>query len=98
MICMSRRSRRISPRLAASRSRPSKGWSRRGLDQPQDQSAERALAGAGFADQPQRLAGVNLERNIVDGAHFSARFAAEGGVAMGKILVRLRISIRGTVR
>ena len=48
------------------------------LDQPQDQPPERALARTGFAYQPERFAGMNVERDVVDGADFPAsRFCAE---------------------
>ena len=35
-------------------------------DQPQDGEAERRLAGAGFADDAERLAGAQLQRQPVD--------------------------------
>jgi hypothetical protein len=41
------------------------------LDQAQDEPAERALARARFADEAECLARMNVERNVVDGAHFS---------------------------
>ena len=45
---------------------------RGGLDEAQEQASERALARARFADQAESFAGVNVERDIVDGAHFAA--------------------------
>src|ERR1700756_6047901 len=56
--------------------------SRCGLDQTKNEAAEGALARAGFAHQPQRFAGVNLQRNIIDGANFSAKLAGKGRVAV----------------
>src|SRR5262249_17674479 len=37
------------------------------LDQPQDASSRRRLATAGFADEAERLAGINIEAHMVDG-------------------------------
>ena len=44
------------------------------LDQAQQQASERAFARTRFADQAESFAGVNVERNIVDGAHFAVSF------------------------
>ena len=50
--------------------RPSNQIFARGrLDQPQDAAAGGRLAAAGFADQAQRLAGGDLEADIVDRVH-----------------------------
>ena len=54
------------------------------LNQAQNQASERALAGAGFADQAQCLSAMNFERNVVDGANFTARFSAQSGVGVGE--------------
>jgi hypothetical protein len=39
------------------------------LEQAQHQLADRGLAAAGFADEAERLAGLNREAHAVDGAH-----------------------------
>src|ERR687897_3032843 len=39
-----------------------------GLVEPQDRAPDRRLAAAGLADEPERLAAANLERDVVDGA------------------------------
>lgn len=53
-----------------------------GFDEAQDQSAERALPGAGFANESERFAGMNLERNVIDCADFPSRLAAKGRIAL----------------
>lgn len=54
----------------------------RGFDQAEDQASQRALAGAGFADQTEGLAGVNIERNVINCSHLAVRFPAECGFAL----------------
>ena len=39
------------------------------FDQPQDRPAGRRFAAAGFADEAQRLAGVDVEADVVDRVH-----------------------------
>ena len=53
-----------------------------GLDEAKDEASESALARTGFADQAESFSGVNVERNVVDGAHLAAGFAAEGRFGM----------------
>src|SRR5579862_8620744 len=48
-----------------------------GFDEAEDEASEGAFAGAGFADQAESFSGVNVERDVVDGAHFAAGFSAE---------------------
>lgn len=48
------------------------------FDEPQDQAAKRALAGAGFADKAQGFARFYVEGHIVDGAKLSTVGGAEG--------------------
>ncbi len=55
---------------------------RSGLDQAKDEASQRALARAGFADEAERLSGMNVERNIIDCADFSARLAAKRRLAV----------------
>ena len=43
------------------------------LDQPQDAAPGGRFAAAGFPDQPQRLAGADLEADVVDRVHLLAR-------------------------
>ena len=57
----------------------------RGLDQAQHQAADRRLAAARFAHDGQRLAGLELEIDAVDGADM-ARHQAEGAAPHGKVL------------
>ena len=71
---MSAPSKRISPAV--------------GIFQPQDQPADRGLAAAGFADQPERLAGIDVEAHVLHRAHGAARAAQ--AAATSKCLVRLR--------
>ena len=42
------------------------------LFEPQDQPADRGLAAAGFADQAERLAGIDVEADVLDRAHRAA--------------------------
>src|ERR1700676_1120842 len=49
----------------------------RGLDQAKNQAAQSALAGTGFADESERFARVDVQRHIIHGTNFSARFPAE---------------------
>ena len=62
------------PRRARSRSRPAKrrrlarDAGRRRGQQPQDRAAKHRLAAAGFADDAERLAGPDRERDVVVGA------------------------------
>ena len=71
MICMSRQKRRA----AASRSSAvtlralEPDFACRRLDQAQDAAAGGRFAAAGFADQAERLAGADLEADVVDGVH-----------------------------
>ena len=44
-------------------------------------AGERGLPAAGFTDQPQRLAGLERERDAVDGAHLGPRLAEECAAA-----------------
>ncbi len=48
---------------------PAAGDPRRRRQQAQDGERQRALAGAGLADDAQRLAGVDAKRHLVDRAH-----------------------------
>src|ERR1700675_1417378 len=50
---------------------------RSGLDEAEDEASERALAGAGFADQAERFAFMDVEGDIVYGADFAHAAAAE---------------------
>jgi hypothetical protein len=53
-----------------------------GLDEAEDEATESAFAGAGFADEAEGFAGVNVEGDVVDGADFGVtvgRAGAEGG-------------------
>ncbi len=75
MICRSRRRRRIS--RAAGREQIGvleTDASGRRLDQAQDEASQRALAGAGFAHQAKRFAGVDVERNVIDRADLAEDF------------------------
>ncbi len=47
------------------------------LDQTKDQPSQRALARSGFANQAESLAGMDVEGDVVHGAHFAFRAAAE---------------------
>ena len=77
MICMSRRRRRNSEPLARENvcavedDAPDVG-----LDEAEDEASEGALAGAGFAHQTERFTGLNVERDVVDGADFSSFVAS----------------------
>ena len=57
--------------------------------EPQHQAAERRLSAARLADQAQRLAALDVERDVVDGAH---QLAARAGsrCATGKIFLACR--------
>jgi len=59
-----------------------------GLFQVDERAAERTLATAGFADERQRLAGVDVDIDAVDGAHppASAEQAREE-VLLGRIVL-----------
>ncbi len=90
MICMSRRRRRSWPRLAAVTSISSKTHAAGGrLDQAQDEASERALAGAGFADEAEGFAGFNVERNVVNGTHLALGSSAKYGLAQRKHLYEI---------
>jgi hypothetical protein len=56
-----------------------------GLDEAQDQTSQRAFARSRFADQSESFAGVNVERDIVDGPDFAFVLGpcAERGLAWG---------------
>ena len=47
------------------------------FDEAKNQAPERALARAGFADQAERFPLLDVERDIVDRAHFATRLSAE---------------------
>src|SRR5690606_9121950 len=47
----------------------------RRLIQADDRAADRRLAAAGLADEPERLAAGDLKRNPIDGSHHLARAA-----------------------
>ena len=47
------------------------------LDETEDEASQRTLARAGFTNQAQRLAFMNVEGNIVDGANLTHAAAAE---------------------
>ena len=51
------------------------------LDEPQDAAPGGRLAAAGFADEPQRLAGADLEADTVDRVHLLAGAARESAAA-----------------
>ena len=69
MICMSRRRRRSSEPPARRTSLPSKiDLAGIGLDEAQQNAAQRALAGAGLADQAESFAGFDSEGDVVEGA------------------------------
>ena len=76
MICIRRRMRLRSRPLSAGTSRPSNVTAAgRGLE-AEDESAEGRLAAAGLADEPERLAPVDVEGDIVHGvdvAHLRRR-------------------------
>jgi hypothetical protein len=55
-----------------------------GLDEAKDKTSESALARPRFADQTERFASVEVERNIIDGANFAARFPAERRFGVGE--------------
>jgi hypothetical protein len=55
-----------------------------GFDEAKDEASQGALAGAGFADEAERFAGVDVERNVIDGSNFSARLSAEQRFGMGE--------------
>ncbi len=65
-ICMSLRKGRISRVGEAVDAFSNVGDRPFGGDEPQDREPERRLAGAGFADDAERLAGAQLERQAVD--------------------------------
>ena len=82
MICMSRRRRRISPRTGREQIAAFEAHAAGcGLDQAKDEPPERALAGAGFADQAKRFAGMDVEGNVVNGADFAADLPPKGDSA-----------------
>ena len=54
---------------------------RSGLDEPQNQSAERAFARAGFANQAECFAWLDVERNIVDCAYIARLLPPNGDSA-----------------
>ena len=56
------------------------------LNQPKNQTPQRALARTGLSHETKRLAGLNVERNIIDRAHFSPRLPAKYCLAMRKDL------------
>ena len=56
--------------------------SRSRLNQSQNQSSQRALARARLANQSQRLAGLNVERNLIHSSDFTAGFPPERRFAM----------------
>ena len=61
---------------------------RGGLDQTKNESAQCTLARTGFPNQPERLARINIQRNVVDRANFAVR-AAKQRFAMGKNLCQV---------
>src|SRR5579864_4678307 len=60
--------------------------SRSRLDQPQNQPPQRALAGAGFSHESQRLPRVDIERYAIDRANSPARLSPKGRFAMRESL------------
>src|SRR5690242_3562133 len=63
--------------------------SRSRLDETQDQPAQRAFAGTGFAHKAKRLALLDIERHIVDGENFARCAAAPGGFAERKYFAEI---------
>ena len=59
------------------------------LEQAHDAAAKRRLAAAGLADQPQRLAGGKVERDVGDGAHMRDRAIEDHPAAHRKRLHQL---------
>src|SRR5204863_727977 len=54
-----------------------------GFDQPKDEAAKSAFARSGLPNQAKRLAGTDVERDVIDGAHF-ALAASEDASSAGK--------------
>ena len=76
MICMCRRYGRIARADSGARSTPSKRISPAvGSSKPQHAASDRALAGAGFADEAKRFAAADVEADVVDGTHRAVGWA-----------------------
>ena len=56
---------------------------RGGLDQAEDEASQSAFAGAGFADETERLAGVDVERDIIDRADLAEDFGQVAKIREG---------------
>ena len=65
------------------------------LDQAQDRAAGRRLAAAGFADQRQRLAGLQAEGDVLDRVHAAGGRGRTARARMSKRVTRLRTSRTG---
>ena len=63
------------------------------LDQPQHGPADRGLARAGFADQPDHLAAADLEGDVVERAHHRAAAEGAGAEMLGQA-ARRRAAVR----
>src|SRR5215469_2594800 len=75
MICICRRIRRSSAWLAVRRSRPLT------RTEPENEAAQRTLAGTGFADERECLTQLDCERYVVDSSHLTMCASPKDGFA-----------------
>src|SRR5712692_9863515 len=60
-----------------------------GLNQTQHQAAQRTLARPRFTDQAESFAGLDVQRDIVDGPHFTFCAAAKNGFSEWEYLAEV---------
>ena len=96
----------LAPQLAQRRARRATSTSlpsnstlaRRRLDEAEDRAARRRLAAARFADEAERLAGRDVERDAVHGAHRVRSRVRRRPCLIGKCFARSRTESSGARR